>query len=342
MIVSNSISNRIKVFDIIKLFAIFLVVWGHVLLHLQNYKYNIWENPLYRCISSFHMPLFMMISGFFSAKVEIPFKKYFLKKFKQLIIPSLSFGVIFVISWHFVCGGGVLKPFVLCYWFLKSAFSCALLYYFAMRFKQKWIGLTITVIISQFIFFYQINWMYIPFITGTFLFQYKEKIKNYSLIIMFISGCIYWIMFAFWNVEMASIGWFKLFKFLSPSNIHNLPIPLFCFLYKMIMGICGSLFFISLFIECAKYLPENRLGNILAKWGTLTLGIYLWQAILLEHIMMKTINLESMEWNLFNFVVSPLISIAVLIFCVWLTEYMKRNLWLSYIFFGGKNPKSIR
>lgn len=334
--------TRIKIFDIIKLFAIFLVVWGHVLLHLQNYEFKIWENPLYRGINSFHMPLFMMISGFFSAKVMVPFKEFFLKKFHQLIIPSLTFGIIFVISWHFVCGGEIVKPYVLGYWFLKSAFSCAILYYIAMHFRSKWVGFLITIIVSQFIYFYQINWMYIPFIIGAYLFHHKESLIKRGWITTLISGIIYWLMFFSWNVEMASMGWFKLYKYLFYPNIHNLPFPLFCFVYKMIMGVCGSLFFISLFIDCAKYFKENRFGNILASWGTLTLGIYLWQAILLEHMMMKTINLANIEWVLFNFVVSPLISVGVLILCGWLTKWMKGNQWLSYIFLGSKNPKSNR
>lgn len=338
---SSTLPARIMIFDIIKLFAVFLVIWGHVLLHLQNYEYKIGENPLYRFIISFHMPLFMMISGFFSAKIAVSFKEFFLKKFNQLILPSLTFGVIFVFSWHFVCGGAVLKPFVLCYWFLKSAFSCAILYFIAMHFKRKWIGFIITIVISQFIFFYQINWMYIPFIIGTYLFKNKEILIARSLIITLITGVLFLLMLLSWNVEMVSMPWFKLYKFLIPSNIHNLPFPLFCYLYKMVMGICGSVFFITLFIECGKHLQPNKIGNILASWGRLTLGIYLWQAIVLEHIMMKTINLASMEWNLFNYIVSPLISIGVLIVCVILTKLMKRSPWLSFLFLGGKNPKAI-
>lgn len=235
-----------------------------------------------------------------------------------------------------------MKPYVLGYWFLKSAFSCAILYYIAMHFRSKWVGFLITIIVSQFIYLYQINWMYIPFIIGGYLFHHKESLIKRGWITTLISGIIYWLMFFSWNVEMASMGWFKLYKYLFYPNIHNLPFPLFCFVYKMIMGVCGSLFFISLFIECAKYFKENRFGNILASWGTLTLGIYLWQAILLEHIMMKTINLANIEWVLFNFVVSPLISVGVLILCGWLTKWMRGNQWLSYIFLGSKNPKSNR
>lgn len=56
-------------FDAIKLFAIYLVIWGHCILHLQGYKFDQWQNPIYRLICSFHMPLFMTISGYFAQNI---------------------------------------------------------------------------------------------------------------------------------------------------------------------------------------------------------------------------------------------------------------------------------
>jgi fucose 4-O-acetylase-like acetyltransferase len=53
-------------FDFIKGFLIFLVCWGHIIQftigegHLQNETFML--------IYSFHMPLFIMISGYFACK----------------------------------------------------------------------------------------------------------------------------------------------------------------------------------------------------------------------------------------------------------------------------------
>lgn len=60
------VNERIVWIDFLKLFAIFLVVLGHVILFMglkQNEVMH--ENTLYSFIYSFHMPLFMTISGFF-------------------------------------------------------------------------------------------------------------------------------------------------------------------------------------------------------------------------------------------------------------------------------------
>ena len=60
-----STGNRLRSFDILKLFAIFLVLWGHCIQYFLSSKPV--DEPLYRTIYAFHMPLFMMISGYFAA-----------------------------------------------------------------------------------------------------------------------------------------------------------------------------------------------------------------------------------------------------------------------------------
>lgn len=328
--------TRIAVFDIIKLFAIFLVIWGHCLLHLQNYQYDIWDNPLYRWISSFHMPLFMMISGFFSAKIRTGLKEYIQNKFYHLIFPSLTFGILFVVSWHFICGGGIFKPYILCYWFLKSAFICSLLYYFAEKVRPKLLGYLLTVTLSIGFYLYMVNLMYIPFLTGVWLFRHKENIKKHSLSLSLCALILYLYLFTNWNFQMASMPLFRAYMYLNSDTIHEIWYPLYCYIYKIIMGLSGSIFIITLFIELAKWIPTNRIGKLLGSWGMLTLGIYLWQAIILEHIMMKTIDLSQLDYTIFNYIVSPLLSLIILVVCVGLTKLLKANTWTNYIFLGNK------
>lgn len=63
------VKKRIVFLDVLKAIAIFLVVWGH---SMQNFTTDklYWEyDACIQVIYSFHMPLFMMISGFFSASL---------------------------------------------------------------------------------------------------------------------------------------------------------------------------------------------------------------------------------------------------------------------------------
>lgn len=79
-------SNRLVYIDVAKCFAIFLVVWGHV---IQNYGESSLINKTINeyFILTFHMPLFAIISGMFY-KNTITWRKIIVEKGKQLILPQ--------------------------------------------------------------------------------------------------------------------------------------------------------------------------------------------------------------------------------------------------------------
>ena len=62
----------------------FLVILGHVIqLHMYPNSNAFWENPLFKAIYIFHMPLFALISGYFAAK---SFEKYQLRAIPRYLI----------------------------------------------------------------------------------------------------------------------------------------------------------------------------------------------------------------------------------------------------------------
>ena len=82
--------NRVLYFDAIKLFAIVIVLYGHCVQHLIS---NGETTPIYIFIYSFHMPLFMIISGFFSHYViNLKLNDVIKKKSNQLILPCIIGG----------------------------------------------------------------------------------------------------------------------------------------------------------------------------------------------------------------------------------------------------------
>lgn len=87
--------KREKYIDIAKGIAIISVVSGHILIY-NIYGFNdVWnESPLVKFIYSFHMPLFIFLSGLVASipnSLSQVYKDLF-KRFKTLLIPFFIIG----------------------------------------------------------------------------------------------------------------------------------------------------------------------------------------------------------------------------------------------------------
>ena len=151
---SDKSTIRIKAFDILKLYAIFLVLWGHSIQYfLSSEPY---EEPVYRIIYSFHMPLFMMISGYFSlSSMSQTSWNFVKKKFFQLVLPCFSWVIVLELihvlhliildmnpeQWGMYVKEGMIQIIHKCidphpFWFLKTCFACFLFFKLIKTFPQ--------------------------------------------------------------------------------------------------------------------------------------------------------------------------------------------------------------
>lgn len=83
--------QRLIYLDNLKGFAILLVVLGHC---IQAHDISNSYQFLFRFIYSFHMPLFMMVSGYFGYKASVVFLKDLKKKASRLLVPYFVWGGI--------------------------------------------------------------------------------------------------------------------------------------------------------------------------------------------------------------------------------------------------------
>ncbi|WP_312096942.1 acyltransferase family protein [Niallia sp.] len=109
-------------FDNAKFILIFFVVFGHFIQSFINDNQNIYT--LYKVIYTFHMPAFILISGFFAKGIA---EKGYIKKYaKKLIIPYLIFQLVYSIFYYFLYGKSTLaiEPLTPHWslWFLISLF----------------------------------------------------------------------------------------------------------------------------------------------------------------------------------------------------------------------------
>lgn len=114
----NEIKERNYCFDNIKAIMIILMIFGHIIedFGLNGTKWLIWSY-----IYSFHMPVFVFISGFFSKKISVD------KTIKNIIIPYVIFDLLFVL--FFYREYTFLNIFTPCYsfWYLLSLFNWRIL-----------------------------------------------------------------------------------------------------------------------------------------------------------------------------------------------------------------------
>ena len=105
-------------------------------------------------------------------------------------------------------------------------------------------------------------------------------------------------------------------------------------IYRILMDIIGSIVFIGIFNTIHKsFKSDNYLTKIISKWGNILL-VYIIQTIIIGMLMAIYINCQEMNVMMFNFVVTPLLSIIVLVVSVYFIEILYKSKTLSLLLFG--------
>src|SRR3954453_4538382 len=89
-------TQRTFYFDNAKFILIFFVVFGHMLRSFIEDHETIYT--IYKVIYSFHMPAFILVSGFFAKGFYQ--KGYIIKITKKLILPYLIFQLIYTVYYY--------------------------------------------------------------------------------------------------------------------------------------------------------------------------------------------------------------------------------------------------
>lgn len=134
--------KRIDYIDRMKGLAIFLVVMGHV----YGMAFSQSNDLFYKYIYSFHMPLFLFLSGLVACSgVKPPYWSLsrLAKKMRGLLVPLLVFGMCFTMTFTKDIVSGIIafleSPNKYGYWYLMTlAVFYATLSIYRLNFKQKW------------------------------------------------------------------------------------------------------------------------------------------------------------------------------------------------------------
>lgn len=329
---SNNVRNEFL--DIIKGITIFLVIWGHTIQYCSIGKFDFFENIVFKIIYSFHMPLFMLVSGyisFYSSKRKLYYR--IKQRVVSLLIPILTWNTLrFIIikTNDYITEGEYYINFneyinnLMGLWFLWALLIISISVIFIEKYFEGenilfnlLCYLALWMILSICIKRWRVEFMYPYFMSGYLFNKYKDKIGENLRKIRFLCIPVSIIMILFFEK--------KHYVYVTGTNIFNFNYE---FLYKLNIDIFRLVtgFVVSIaFITIIEFIYNKKISlgkNLFTSLGIVSLQIYVLQSLILELIFPKIFKILIYRLNLFNlledgyiynFILTPIISIFITI-----------------------------
>ncbi|MDE6642650.1 MAG: acyltransferase family protein [Muribaculaceae bacterium] len=339
-------NKRIIALDLLKLLAIFFVVWGHFMQHILQIPVE--ENRVFLWITSFHMPLFMALAGLFAGNsFTRPWKHYLINRSRQLLLPWLSWSIIILLLIILFEGKqsirGIGELFFNSLWFLKSLFVCGLLGLLGFKMKgNRILWVILSFLISQVILIWNVYTMYPCFLFGVICANKMRDIKAKAKSISIVTGILFFI-FSLWAANSSEF-WVRglgikqmlLSGELSLTQSTHFLLTLVIKRYgQILLGCLGTLFLLSLFIILFDRSSNHNISRI-ALLGQYTLGVYVIQTLIVETVLPYVWLVSDKYCMLFNVVIAPILSIAIIGICFYINILVSSWGYLPVILFGDK------
>ena len=340
--------NRVFLIDYLKGIAIFLVVWGHAIEYAPHDGYDFFINPVYIFIYSFHMPLFMFISGylFLYSMKDKDFWNISKNKFLQLIVPLIIWSFIYYF-FRFVLGFYDIKDLTLLekagllfyryitsfpyeLWFLWAVFFCSIIMAACKTFFKNKIYSYIAVFIVLLLIpdthnLHMLKFTYPYFVLGYFYNKEKEHFQKYLKYFLAFSFVMFPILLMFWNRDY--------YVYITGMDLYvqNLGYKIFVILYRYLIGLVGIVFI----VQIVKWTLKLGKLNFITYMGRETMGIYIISSDIIMLIFSKIpLNVDNLD--AYNFIFTPLLSIAVILICFLLIKLLEKNRYTNRIFLGER------
>lgn len=279
-------SNRSTLIDALKGFAILLVILGH---SIQSYIVDYDSNILFRLIYSFHMPLFMFLSGYVTSYLGAHSLQ---SKITRLVSPFISWYIVsywinsayltinfydYIMRWIKSPDYGL--------WFLWVLFLCYCVLAICQR-LGKYIPIELSIILVYSIIYFtpvsimgvgMLKWHFVFFATGYLIKQHQTRFVKYQPYL--ISAIIlYPILFQYWHRLEAPVFLAQLTAIFKAYHIPGSGLITLIFNYCIgFLGITVTYLLIK-FAEKLKYISKG-----LCYLGSYTLDIYVFHILFLRY-----------------------------------------------------------
>lgn len=345
-------NNRNTLLDNVKAFAIVCMVLGHCIQFGSGSHFEQEElyflNPVFKFIYSFHMPLFMLISGYlFAFSVERrSWQENFRKKITSLIVPIFTWALlplcISVVSLLSQTKGHLsfresidyyLFTSITHLWFLWAIFWCSIVILIVHRFfkDRVWIY-ALCVLLSLFLPDSD-NWGKYGFMLPYYLLGYyynrmgnafKQNIRS-SYLLLFIGG-IFVILLFFFNRDS--------YIYTSGYCILRNPVQqLLTNVFRFSIGLFGSLTVILFFSKIKRYICRStHLSKVFSELGKETMGIY----IVSEFLISIMLRRYTKDWTDIHYGALIVESLFILCLSFVIIQIIRKSTFLNRILLGAR------
>lgn len=331
------VGKRIEYLDLVKLFTIYLVILGHVI-HRMVDGYTV-GGSLYDFIYSFHMPLFMLLSGYFvnTATLQKPLLPFLRTKSLQLLLPAISCTIIVCLYLYAIREYTDFRDEIIGNsWFLKTLFSCYVLFYLLKKTALNDWFLMVVSCIGLFLIPHatslQVNLLFPYFwggymlrkydVFGEIMFSRKWALVFIGLFVLAYSLQLYW----------------KIPNYI-PISVQTLPECWNLIVFRYIVSFLGSLSVICGISVLYEWGQSYIIVSRIAYFGRWTLGVYVLQNVIVENIFPDFFAWYVGSEFLLDAVIAPLLAFVFSVLCLYLIHILSKNRVADLLLFGGQYYK---
>ena len=325
--------------DLLRGAAIFLMLWGHCIQYCSGAPVVFFENPAFRFIYSFHMPLFMLISGFlfFGSSQKRNLGELLSHRSIALIHPILmctifnyfiTIGISSIAAKQFSAFfGGKWLDSLTSLWFLWSVLSSSISVALAFKISNKaWIRSIVLLLGIGLAAMFPCStmnlYMYPYFVIGFLLGKYEEKWLKYINLIGAASLIGFILLIPYYKREhfIYTTGLFGNNFILVDS-------------YRWAIGLFGSIaaVWILLLLFSIPAVQHLNISNGLISLGKNSLSVYslsvallsYWLPIIAKFVFSATDG-QLINLALYNFIITPLIALCYSFVLLFIISFFKR------------------
>lgn len=308
----------------LKGFLTILVVIGHIIVKFSD---NPFDSLIFKYCYSFHMFLYIYVSGYLIAEKNHDFQ-WIIKRFFRIIIPYTIWTIIFYLIYtHPYSFTGFLHDLFLepYFWFLPVLFLCDFLLFLSERIKNIYLSFIFFIFLLNILYVIHIFdgnetlkmlTIYFPFYCAAIFIRKKDihvnKILTIALAVLYIIS----MFFYSYKDHSSQINFINTYLNINKTGLLN---TFFVFYNHYFVAPLGCFVFWNLF----KYLRNiTFIDKVFSYFGKYTLQIYI-----LENFFF--INIFS------NYYLNSFIVFALIIFCsIFFSVIISKSKKLNQLLFG--------